>query len=71
MTPIQYTNGLFVMQISGSVGPDDILQAASALGNNAMWVNLQTNTPVSSPFSVTDTNAGAFTNRFYRVELRP
>jgi hypothetical protein len=71
MTPIQYTNGLFVMQISGSVGPDYILQAASALGNNAMWVNLQTNTPVSSPFSVTDTNAGAFTNRFYRVELRP
>jgi hypothetical protein len=71
LTPIEYTNGRFVMQISGPVGPDYILQAASALSNNAAWVHLQTNTPASSPFSVTDTNAGAFADRFYRVQLGP
>jgi hypothetical protein len=71
LTPIAYTNGRFVMQISGPLGPDYILQAASTLSNNAVWVNLQTITPASPPFSVTDTNAGAFTNRFYRVKLGP
>jgi hypothetical protein len=71
LTAIEYTNGRFVMQISGPIGPDYILQAAAALTNNAVWLNLLTNTPASSPFSITDTNAGAFTNRFYRVELGP
>ncbi len=71
LTPIAYTNGRFVMRVSGPLGPDYILQAASALDPNVAWANLQTNTPLSSPFSVTDTNAGAFTNRFYRVKLGP
>jgi hypothetical protein len=70
LTPISKTATEFLMQVTGPVGPHYILQANDTLGSGA-WVNLLTNTPVASPFSVTDTNASAFTNRFYRVNLAP
>jgi hypothetical protein len=71
LTPIAHTNGQFLLQITGPLGPDYVFQAAPALSNNTVWLNLQTNTPGTSPFTVTDTNAGALTTRFYRVQLRP
>jgi hypothetical protein len=71
LTPTAYTNGQLTIQVSGPAGPDYILQSATALGSNSIWGNLSTNTPVTLPFSITDTNANGFTNRFYREKLGP
>ncbi|MDB6022208.1 MAG: wapA 2, partial [Pedosphaera sp.] len=64
------TNSQFQVRVSGPVGPDYILQVSGTVTNNN-WVNLLTNTPGVSPFTLTDTNVGPFTNRFYRVKLAP
>jgi hypothetical protein len=64
------TNSQFQAVVSGPIGPDYVLQTSSTVANNN-WVNLLTNTPGASPFTVTDTNVGPFTNRFYRVKLAP
>jgi len=70
LTAVAKTATQFQMQATGPVGPDYILQANGALPNNN-WFNISTNTPASSPLSVTDTNLSGFTNRFYRVRLGP
>jgi hypothetical protein len=61
----------FQLQITGPIGPDYILQAASTLNNINGWTNRLTNTPIASPFNVADTNLVGFSNRFYRVLLSP
>ena len=71
LTPTAYSNGQFTLQVNGPAGPDYILQGAATLGQNVVWGNLLTNTPGTLPFSVTDTNANGFTNRFYREQLGP
>jgi Putative Ig domain len=73
LSPISHSATRFVLQVSGPIGPDYILQGAKSLSTvaNTNWVNLLTNTPAASPFSVTDTNLSGFTNRFYRVQLGP
>ena len=68
LTPVALTNGWFVMQVSGPLGPDYILQASATLTN---WSDLWTNTPAAMPFSLTDTNTGPFRTRFYRALLGP
>ena len=70
LTPSYKTATQFQMQVTGPIGPDYMLQASESL-SSASWVNLLTNTPVASPFSVTDTNVSRFTNRFYRLKLGP
>jgi len=64
------TGGQAQIQVSGPVGPDYILQTSTVLAPNS-WASLLTNTPASSPFSLTDTNAAAFRERFYRVQIGP
>jgi hypothetical protein len=70
LTPISKTATQFQMQVIGPIGPDYILQASESL-SSVNWANLLTNTPVASPFSMTDTNASTFTKRFYRLNLGP
>jgi hypothetical protein len=68
LTPVSLADGKFQMEVSGTVGPDYIIQAATALSD---WQNLWTNTPTALPFSFTDTNACSLDNCFYRVLLGP
>jgi hypothetical protein len=67
LTPVNYTNGQFRFQVSGTTGPDYIISASGTLTN---WVNLATNLSPATPFQFTDTNAPS-TNRFYRAQLSP
>ena len=68
LTPLSLTGGAFQVEVSGMVGPDYVLQAAEGL---TTWTNVGTNTPAVLPFVFTDPEAGVFSNRFYRVLLRP
>jgi hypothetical protein len=61
----------FQIQVTGPIGPDYLLQANTAVANSGGWSNLLTNTPVASPFIVTDTNVAGINIRFYRVQLAP
>jgi hypothetical protein len=56
------------MKIDGSAGPDYIVLVSTNLSN---WTGISTSTPATLPITVTDTNAGAFPRRFYRVLLGP
>src|ERR1039458_4282796 len=68
LKPLGYAHGQFSMSVTGSVGPDYVLQGSVTLTN---WVSLGTNTPGSMPFIFTDPAAGAFSNRFYRAKQLP
>ena len=68
LKPMGYAHGQFSMSVTGSVGPDYVLQGSVTLTN---WVSLGTNTPGSMPFIFTDPAAGAFSNRFYRAKQLP
>ncbi len=59
------TNGALVLRITGTVGPDYILQTSADLIH---WLDLQTNSPVSTPFELL-LSPGA--KAFYRVRLGP
>jgi hypothetical protein len=61
----------FQLQVSGTAGPNYILQASTNLGNPGGWMNLLTNTPTVLPFILTDSNATNFSSRFYRITLGP
>jgi hypothetical protein len=67
LTPVSHAGGNFTLQINGPVGPAYVIQASS---NLLTWIPLVTNTPSTVPFNFTDTNAGGFTRRFYRVQLQ-
>ena len=57
--------GQFAITITGATGQPYAVQASTDLVN---WVALQTNT---APFIFTDTNAGQFSQRFYRAVYAP
>ena len=59
-----FTNGIFQMQFSGTAGSNYVLQASTDLIN---WTPISTNTPLSSPFPLTDPGATNYPRRFYRV----
>jgi hypothetical protein len=71
LKPIAKTSTNFQIQVTGPIGPDYILQAASVVNNANAWTNWLTNTPVVSPFNLADTNLVGFSNRLYRVQLSP
>ena len=71
MTTSSHSSVNFQLQVTGTVGPDYILQAKGTPDGSVSWSNIQTNTPTASPFVFTDTDSGGFTNRFYRVLLGP
>ena len=68
LQPLGYTNNSIVLSVSGPVGPDYILQGSPNLHD---WLSLASDAPLALPFTVSDTNTAAFTNRFYRVRLGP
>jgi hypothetical protein len=70
MTPMAKTATQFQLQVTGPVGPDYILQENGSLVNGN-WVNLMTNTPGTTSFSMVDTSMSTFSNRFYRIVLAP
>ena len=63
--------GLFAVQVAGPAGPDYILQGTTNLANPTGWNNLETNTPGTLPFTLTDPGATNFASRYYRVLLGP
>jgi hypothetical protein len=70
LPPIVFTgsgylsNGVFAVQVSGTTNNIYVLQGSTNLLN---WIPVSTNVPVSSPFTVTDPQAGLFHYRFYRI----
>jgi hypothetical protein len=68
LEPRAYTNGWLVLSVAGPLGPDYVIQGSIDLNT---WTNIGTDTPVILPFTFTDTNANAFSNRYYRAVLAP
>jgi hypothetical protein len=60
-----YGNGRYAFVVSGASGYKYMVQASTDLVN---WVSIQTNT---APFTFVDTNAGQFSQRFYRSVSNP
>jgi hypothetical protein len=63
----QFTNGAFQMTFAGPTGSNYVLQVST---NLVQWTSISTNTPLSAPFVIKDTNAQG-TSRFYRVMQTP
>jgi pectate lyase len=63
-----YNDGTFSLTVNGDSGHDYIIQAST---NLADWSNIFTNSMPTPPFVWTDTNAGNFGQRYYRVEIAP
>jgi len=62
------TNGAFQLQLSATAGKTYVLQGSTNFFN---WVPVSTNVPGSSPFTLTDPQAGNFRYRFYRAVQQP
>jgi uncharacterized repeat protein (TIGR03806 family) len=62
------SNGVFAVGFSGTIGKTYVLQGSTDFKN---WVPLSTNVPVSSPFTVSDPQAGTYLYRFYRTVQLP
>jgi uncharacterized repeat protein (TIGR03806 family) len=68
-SPIGFSNGVFQMTFTGPVGSSYVLQVST---NLLQWTPLSTNTPLASPFVLTDTYyAPGVEARFYRVVQQP
>jgi pectate lyase len=65
---LAYTNGTFKLTINGDAGPNYIVQAST---NLTTWTSLYTNLSPTPPFVWTDSTAGNFVRRFYRIQLEP
>jgi hypothetical protein len=68
LEPRADTNGWFALSVVGPLGPDYVIQGSIDL---ITWTGIGTNTPVLLPFTFTDTNANAFSSRYYRAVLAP
>ncbi len=62
---VTFTNHQLSFTLTGTAGANYVVQATTNL-SPADWVSLATN---PAPFVFTDTNAGAFGQRFYRSEV--
>jgi len=62
------SNGGFQLQLSGLSSQNYVLQASTDLVD---WISIITNVPTVTPFSLTDTNASNFRQRFYRAIQTP
>jgi hypothetical protein len=71
LTALTNRSAGFTLQANGPIGPDYILQASTPLLNAGGWTAISTNTPASSPVTLIDMEASIYSNRFYRVLLRP
>jgi hypothetical protein len=68
LTPLAYAEGQFTMEISGTMGPDYVIEGST---NLASWSGLATNSSPSTPFQFSDPGAGNLSQRFYRAQLAP
>ena len=66
-----WNNGVFSMLVSGTTGPDYILQASTNLANPAAWNTVLTSNSPPLPFTFTDPNATEYDWQFYRILLGP
>jgi hypothetical protein len=66
LTPQSLSGTGFSFSANGIAGPSYTIQAST---NLVTWTNLATTNPANTPFSFTDTNAGSFKSRFYRVTV--
>jgi len=66
--PIHLASDMCLLRVRGVVGPRYTLQASADL---VTWVNLQTVSPLSMPFELTNFNNTASTKRFFRIQLGP
>lgn len=64
-------NGSFSLLVQGDAGPDYVLQASTNLSAAANWIPVLTNAAAVPPFQWSDPLGGAFSQRFYRVQLAP
>jgi hypothetical protein len=62
-----FINQQLSFTLTGMTGSNYVVQAATNL-NPSVWVSLATKT---APFVFTDTNAGYFSQRYYRVKMAP
>jgi hypothetical protein len=69
--PVTLTNSLLQMQVSGSSGPDYIIQVSTNLSAPNSWFSIFTNYSPTVPFFWSDFIATNFPVRFYRVQLSP
>jgi uncharacterized repeat protein (TIGR03806 family) len=63
-----FSNGIFQVQLSGTAGKGYIFQATT---NFSDWISVSTNTPLASPFFLTDPGASNHPYRFYRAIQQP
>ncbi len=68
VTSLTLSNGQSRLLITGDLGPDYTVQATT---NFTSWTNLLVTNSPTLPLNWTDTNAGSFLWRFYRVLLGP
>jgi len=68
LEPLSFTNNSYQLRVTGTIGPDYLLQASSDL---MTWLNLQSNSPLSMPFDFVQTNLNSYPKQFYRVKLGP
>ena len=66
-SPGEFTNGIFQMSFVGPVGSNYVLQVST---NLLQWTSISTNTPLASPFVLSDPSASGAA-RFYRVLQAP
>jgi len=64
LSPGGFTNGLFQMALAGPVGSNYVLQVST---NLTQWTSINTNTPATTPFVLSDPSAPGGSSRFYRV----
>jgi hypothetical protein len=67
-SPVSWSNGQFVLQVSGQAGPDYAVLGSTNLTD---WNTLFTTNSPAMPFEWVDTNAAALPNQFYRIEVGP
>jgi ribosomal protein S11 len=64
-TGFGFSGGLFGFAITGPAGQAVVVEASTDLEN---WTPLWTNTFMVGPLQFSDTNSGAYQNRFYRAQ---
>jgi hypothetical protein len=62
------SNGVFTAQLSGATNMTYVLQGSTDF---ITWVPVNTNVPASTPFLLSDPQAGNFPYRFYRAVQQP
>ena len=68
LSPGGFTNGVFQMALAGPAGSNYVLQVST---NLTQWISINTNTPATTPFVLSDPNTNTALSRYYRVLQTP